>query len=208
MYVTELLSLTAGVLCMAAPFAQAIKTITTRNVAGLSVSSYMLLVPLGVLAVLIGVQYRIYVFMGLNAAICLCNACILFLISWRRFLTLIAAAIFLVILTALFAPWFLEGIVTTRWAESTAFVQGLLGASAFLPQVLLTRRTQSVSALSLTNLVLFTSGMIVAIALAVVLRNWAMLFWNGIIFLFMPDLLRLKIAIEYFPKQAQTIPEG
>ena len=196
MHPVELLSLIAGLMTMAAPAAQAIKTIRTRNTAGLAVSSYVLLLCLGSFAVLIGVQYHVFFMILLNAIGTLFNVCILFLISRRALAGFVVALLGFIGISFLVAPWFLQGLITTRWAEPVGFVYGLVAAGTFLPQVLLTWKTRSVAALSLPNLVLFSLGMTVWIVVAIVLHNWSLIIWNGILFVMITELLRMKIMVE------------
>jgi MtN3 and saliva related transmembrane protein len=196
MHPVELLSLIAGLMTMAAPAAQAIKTIRTRHTAGLAVSSYVLLLCLGSFAVLIGVQYHIFFMILLNAIGTLFNVCILFLLSRRALAGFVVALLGFIGIGLLVAPWFMQGLITTRWAEPVGFVYGLVAAATFLPQVLLTWKTRSVAALSLPNLVLFSLGMTIWIAVAIVLHNWSLIIWNGILFVMITELLRMKIMVE------------
>ncbi len=196
MNMVEILSLIAGLMTMGGPAAQAIKTIRSRDVTGLAVSTYVLLMGLGCFAVLIGVQYRVFFMTTLNGLGMLFNISILYLIS-RRALAAFAGGLLLAVgIAAMVAPWFLAGLITTRWAEPVGFVYGLVAASTFIPQVVMTRRTRSVSALSLPNLALMTAGMTIWIAVAVLLRNWSLIFWNGILLLSIAELLRLKLVVE------------
>ncbi len=202
MELIELLSLIGGLMTMSAPAMQALKTITTRNVEGLSVSSYVMLMVLGTFAVLIGLQYQIVAMTTLNALGWSFNIIILWLISRKALIGYFAALAAAAGLCWLFAPWFLEGLFTTRWAEPVAFVYGLVASAAFLPQVLMTRRTRQVSALSLPNLLLFTGGMVVWLVVCVLLGNWSLTIWNGMLFLMILELLRLKITVERSDRRA------
>jgi|GEM_PF-2431637 len=196
MNLVELLSLIAGLMTMAAPAMQAIKTIRTRNVEGLAVSTYIMLMALGCFAVLIGVQYRVVTMTSLNALGMLFNVAILFLLSRRALFSFFGGLAVLVAITGLVAPWFLTGLITTRWAEPVGFVYGLVAASTFVPQVLMTWKTREVSALSLPNLALMSAGMVIWIGVATVLGNWSLIFWNSILFLCVAELLRMKLVVE------------
>lgn len=192
----EILSLIAGFMTMAAPMAQAVKTIRTRDVEGMSPSSYLMLLVLGVLSVLIGVQYRIATMTVLNTLATLANISIMYLLSRRLLFTFFGSLAALAAIFLIVVPWLLPTLITTKWAEPVAFVYGIVAASTFLPQVMLTRRTRKVGALSMPNLVLFTTGMAVWIAVSILLGNYSLIFWNGCLLLMMVELLRLKIVVE------------
>lgn len=206
MKLVEILSLLAGLMTMAAPGAQAVKTIRSRETAGLSVGSYVLLLCLGFMGILLGVQYRIVAMTALNALNTSFNLIILYLISRRKLALLLTTLLATIGIAALTAPWFLEGLVTTRWSEPFAFVYGLVGASTFLPQVLLTRRTRIVAAISLSNLLLMTFGIMAWIVVAVLLHNWSLSFWNSLLLLMVIELLRLKIMVERAQSQSISTP--
>lgn len=195
MQLTEILSLVGGLMTMAAPAAQAVKTIRTRHIEGLAVSSYVMLLVLGCFAVLIGFQYQVFFMILLNAIGTFFNVCILFMLS-KRALALFALALAAFVgVGLLVAPWFMAGLVTTRWAEPIGFIYGLVAAGTFMPQVWLTWKTRSVEALSLPNLILFSTGMTVWIVVATLLHNWSLILWNGILFLMITELLRMKIVV-------------
>ncbi|MGE4322688.1 MAG: hypothetical protein AB7E60_06610 [Sphingobium sp.] len=207
MELIELLSLIGGLMTMSAPAMQALKTITSRNVEGLSVGSYIMLMVLGSFAVLIGLQYQIVAMTTLNALGWSFNIIILWLISRKALIGYFAGLAAVAGLCWLVAPWFLEGLFTTRWAEPVAFVYGLVASAAFLPQVLMTRKTRQVSALSLPNLLLFNGGMVVWLVVCVMLGNWSLTLWNGILFLMLLELLRLKITVERGDRRSASVEE-
>src|SRR5262245_54496512 len=116
----EIVSLVAGLLTMIGPAAQALKTIRSRNTAGLSAGSYVLFVIFGCIGVLIGVQYQVIAITSLNVLQTVFNLIVLKLISGRAFLLFLGAALTLTLLAAVLVPSFLQGLITTRWAEPFA----------------------------------------------------------------------------------------
>ena len=196
MHVVDILSLIGGLMTMSAPVMQAIKTIRTRETEGLAVQSYILLLCLGCFAVLIGFQYQVLPMILLNGIGTAFNVAILFMISRRALAGFVLALAAFVGGGLLIAPAFMHTLATTKWAEQVGFVYGLVAAGTFAPQVLLTWKTRQVSALSLPNLALFSVGMTVWIVVAIVLHNWSLILWNGILFLMITELLRMKIVVE------------
>ena len=192
----EILSFLAGIMTSSAPLAQAFRTFRTRDVAGLSVSSYLLLLCMGIFTVLIGIQYMIFAMIILNAIGLVANLAIMFLLSRRVFSAFFFATISLVVASLLVTPWFIPTLLTPHWAEQVAFIYGLLAAATFLPQILLTRRTRIVSSLSLPYLLLLSGGMILWTINSIILGNYSLTFWNGILLLMSLELLRLKITCE------------
>jgi uncharacterized protein with PQ loop repeat len=203
----EVLSLLAGLFTMVAPGAQALKTLRARQITGLSLESYVLYVIYGVMGVVIGVQYGVVAITAMNALQTIFNAAVLYLISRRALALLVGSAVVLIGLAAIVAPWFLQGLVGTRWSEPFAFAYGLVGASTYIPQVLLTRRTRAAAAISLPNVLLMTLGMICWVIVAVLLHNWSLTFWNGLVLLVTAELLRLKLVLDRRVSQAAVLPQ-
>ncbi len=127
----EILSFLAGIMTSSAPLAQAFRTFRTRDVAGLSVSSYLLLLCMGSFTVLIGIQYMIFAMIILNAIGLVANLAIMFLLSRRVFSAFLLATISLVVASLLVTPWFIPTLLTSHWAEQVAFIYGLLAAATF-----------------------------------------------------------------------------
>jgi MtN3 and saliva related transmembrane protein len=192
----EVLSFSAGFMTTGAPITQVFKTVRSRDYAGLSVGSYLLLLLLGTFAVLVGVQYHIVAMEVFNSVALAANMLMMLLISRWTLAAFVLTLGGLALLSALFAPWFIPALLTTRWAEQVAFVYGLIAAATFLPQVLLTHRTKVVSSLSLINLTLFAGGMAVWIVVSYMLGNYSLIGWNIILLLMILELLRLKIVLE------------
>jgi uncharacterized protein with PQ loop repeat len=192
--IVEILSLLAGLMTSGAPLAQAFKTFRTRDVAGLSVGSYLLLLCLGTSTVLIGVQYKIMAMIILNSLGLATNLAIMSILSRRTLLMFFGAIAGLVSAGLILAPGFIPALLTQRWAEQVAFIYGLLAAATFLPQILLTRRTRLVSSLSLPYLALLSGGMVLWTVNSIILGNYSLTFWNAILLLMSLELTRLKIS--------------
>ncbi|NIJ37419.1 uncharacterized protein with PQ loop repeat [Sphingopyxis panaciterrae] len=202
----EILSFLAGIMTSSAPLAQAFRTFRTRDIAGLSVSSYLLLLCMGSFTVLIGIQYMIFAMIILNAIGLVANLAIMFLLSRLAFSAFLLTVTGLAAASLLVAPWFIPQLLTPLWAEQVAFIYGLLAAATFLPQILLTRRTRIVSSLSLPYLLLLSGGMILWTINSIILGNYSLTFWNGILLLMSLELLRLKITCE--TEQRRTAPSA
>lgn len=192
----ELLSLFAGLMTMSAPITQAWKTWRSRNYEGLSAGSYLLLLCLGTLAVLIGIQYGIVSMTVLNSVGLSANVLMMWMISRKTLGVYVISLGTVLLVLGLAAPWFIAALLTPRWVEQIAFVYGIFAAATFLPQVLLTHKSRVVSALSIFNLILFASGMAIWIVVSILLGNYSLIFWNAILLLMLLELLRLKIVIE------------
>lgn len=177
-----------------APLAQAFKTFRTRDVEGLSVGSYLLLLCLGSTTVLIGIQYGIMAMIILNSVGLATNLAIMSLLSRRALLMFGGVLTSLVVAGLMFAPGFIPALLTPRWAEQVAFTYGLLAAATFLPQIMLTRRTRLASSLSLPYLALLSGGMVLWTINSIILGNYSLTFWNAILLLMSLELVRLKIA--------------
>lgn len=192
----EWLSLVAGLMTTGAPMTQALKTFRTRNYTGLSVGSYFLLLGLGTFAVLVGIQYGIVSMTTLNAIGLSANMLIMLMLSRFVLAAFVLGLAAMAGIAWLVAPSLLTDLFTTRWAEQVAFIYGIIAAATFLPQVLLTRRTRVVSALSVVNLALFAGGMVIWIGVSIMLGNYSLTGWNIILLLMISELLRLKITVE------------
>src|SRR4051812_32149616 len=118
-----------------APLAQAFKTFRSRDTAGLSVSSYLLLLCMGSFTVLIGVQYKIMAMILLNSLGLVAYLAIMFLLSRRAFFAFLGTITAFVLISSIVAPWFIPQLLTPRWGEQVAFLYGLLAAATFLPQI-------------------------------------------------------------------------
>lgn len=191
----EILSLVGGLMTSGAPVAQAFKTFRSRDVAGLSVGTYLLLLFLVAFGILIGVQYSIVTMILLNSIGLIANMLILYLISKRALAGFVLTWVLFWLLGSLIAPLFISKLLTTAWAEQVAFIYGIIAATTFLPQVLLTHRTRNASALSLYTLILFCVGMVLWIIISVLVNNYSLIFWNVILFLMLLELLRLKLTL-------------
>jgi uncharacterized protein with PQ loop repeat len=192
----EWLSLVAGLMTTGAPITQALKTFRTRNYTGLSVESYLLLLCLGTFAVLVGVQYGILTMTTLNAIGLSANMLIMLMLSRTILAAYLLTLAALAGMSWLVVPSLFLDLFTTRWAEQVAFIYGVIAAATFLPQVLLTRRTRVVSALSVVNLALFAGGMVIWIGVSIMLGNYSLTGWNIILLFMISELLRLKITVE------------
>lgn len=192
----ELLSLFAGLMTMSAPITQAWKTWRRRDYEGLSAGSYLLLLCLGTLAVLIGIQYGIVTMIVLNSIGLSANLLMMWMISRKTLGAYLISLGTVLLVLDLAAPWFVAALLTPRWVQQVAFVYGIFAAATFMPQVLLTRKSRVVSALSIINLILFASGMAIWIVVSVLLGNYSLIFWNAILLLMLFELLRLKIVID------------
>lgn len=194
----------------AAPTVQAFKTYRSGEIESLSSFSYMLLLALGSLATLIGVQYGVFFMAALNTIALVANMLIMALLSRRLLTGFLLTLSVCFALTATFAPWALRTLVTTKWAEQVGFLWGVLAVTTFLPQVLTTRRTRSVAALSLGYLSLFTAGMVVWIIVAMILGSVSLVIWNTILGLMIAELLRLKLrhGRSSPPHADATLPSG
>lgn len=192
----EILSFFAGIMTSGAPLAQAFETFRTRDIAGLSVRSYLLLLCMGSFTVLIGVQYTVFAMIFLNSIGLIANFFIMFLLSRRVLFALVFVIMAFVVVSFLAVPWFIPELLTLRWAEQVAFIYGLLAAATFLPQILLTRRTRIVSSLSVHYLLLLSGGMILWTINSIILGNYSLTFWNGVLLLMSLELLRLKITCD------------
>jgi uncharacterized protein with PQ loop repeat len=191
--VIEALSLVAFVLLMLGTAAQVIAMIRRRDAHGVSASTYALLVALGLFNFLIGLQYMIISMMAITIITFTCNCIILFLVSRRVFILLLGGVAAAAILAFVFAPTFVMELRTDRWSEQVGFAYGVVASAAFLPQVVLTRRTRNVAAIALSNYLLLSVGMVLLTAVSVLLRNWSLIFWNVVLTLSVMEMLRLKI---------------
>jgi uncharacterized protein with PQ loop repeat len=192
--VIEALSLAAFALLMVGTAAQVLAMIRRRDTHGVSASTYALLVALGLFNFLIGLQYMIVSMMAITIITFTCNCIILFLISRRVFVLLLGSFAAVAILALVFAPTFVAELRTHRWSEQVGFAYGLVASAAFMPQVLLTRRTRNVAAIALSNYLFLSIGMVLLTAVSVLLHNWSLIFWNIVLTLSVMEMLRLKIA--------------
>jgi MtN3 and saliva related transmembrane protein len=201
----ELLSLIAGLMTTGAPIMQVIKTVRSRDYAGLSVGSYLLLLCLGSFTVLIGIQYKIVAMIVLNSISLFANMVMMLILSRMTLAAFLLTLGVAALVSSLVAPWFLPLLFTPHWGEQVAFVYGLVSAAAFLPQLILTHRTRIVSSFSAFYLMLLAGGMILWVIVATMLGNYSLTFWNFVLFVMVAELLRLKVVGERRSRAAQEV---
>ena len=189
-----ILSLVAGCLTVIAPGTQTFKTVTTGKTHGLSASSYVLLVVMGYTSTLVVFQHRLGIATFMNATSMILNLTTLTVISWKVAARLLAVTAAVLALVVVAAPAFAQQMLTTHWNEEVGFIYGVLASFAFVPQVLLTRRTRDVESISLPYLLILTTGMCLWTVFSVLIDNWSLTAWNVIFVAMILELLRLKVT--------------
>ncbi|MBB6125288.1 PQ-loop domain-containing transporter [Sphingobium subterraneum] len=190
----QAVSLVASILCTIAPGLQVLHILRTRSVAGLSVLTCVALVMGNCLAILIGVQYSLGLTLAIMILSLIIQSVMLHLVSPRAALATGAAVIAAIAGTTLLAPGLAADILTTRYHEQVAFLWGIIAATTFIPQVLVTRRTRQTKDLSWLTVITFAVGFTLWTTFAVMVRNWSLMLWCGILTLSVYELVRLKLA--------------
>src|SRR3546814_3231365 len=101
---------------------QAFKTFRTRDIEGLSVGSYLLLLCMGSFTILIGVQYKIIAMILLNSSGLIAYLAIMSLLSRRVIFSFLAAIASFVGISFMVAPGFIPASLTGRGETGRAHV--------------------------------------------------------------------------------------
>jgi uncharacterized protein with PQ loop repeat len=187
-------TLAASTLTTIGPGVQLFHAVRARSVTGLSRSSFTMLTTSTMLALLLGLQYKIGAAIGLTFLALAFQFALLALISVSVTLVLLAVGLALLLAATLGPPIIGEVLLGTHYSEVVAFVWGVIFAITFVPQVLMTRRSRNTRPLSLVNLLISTAGAALWTLFAGLVANYSMLFWCCIMLLCLLELVRLKLS--------------
>jgi uncharacterized protein with PQ loop repeat len=185
----------ASLLGVFGPAAQFLHVWRSKSTKGLSLSTFTILNLSLMCSLLLGVQYAIGAGLIFGAISLIVKLAVLWQISARVALALIALAGTVVASVVLGPPIFSEIVLTTRYSELVAFTWGLLLAIAFMPQVWLAHKTRNTRNLSLVSLSVSAVSTTLWTMFAVLVANYAMMFWCAVMLISLLELVRLKVAV-------------
>lgn len=193
MILAQSVSLLASILCTVAPALQVIHILQTRSVEGLSVLTCVALVVGNCLAILIGIQYDLGPTLAIMVTSLVIQSVMLHLVSLRASLVTWGSSILTVAGVALLTPGFGAYMLTTRYNEQVAFAWGIIAATTFIPQVIVTRKTRQTQNLAWLTVITFAIGFTLWTTFAVMVGNWSLMLWCGILTMSVFELARLKL---------------
>ena len=195
MTTVQIVALLAASLGVFGPAAQLLHVIRARSARGLSGSTFTILNLSLMCSVLLAIQYATGPALYFATASLVFKMAVLAAISRLAAfgLTLLAGGV--AALVNVGPDVVAQAVLTTQYSEAWAFAWGLLLAIAFLPQVVLTHRTRNTRGLSLISLVMSAIGTSLWMVFAVMVVNYAMVFWCGVMLLALLELIRLKLVV-------------